>query len=149
MPPVWWKHIYSVLCALAWRPISAAARSRLCSRVFFGGRCICQKRYVIAVVSVVQIVLFRTIEFSLSSIWPIDRALSSATTPGRSELGSDVNKWAIRIPQSSSITGIWLFSFISRTTVWVGGSYLSAKKQSVHSTAPADYEKCRLSLCYC
>ena len=33
MSPVWLKHIYSVLCALTWRPMPAAARSRLCSRV--------------------------------------------------------------------------------------------------------------------
>ena len=33
MSPVWLKHIYSVLCALAWRPMPATARSRLCSRV--------------------------------------------------------------------------------------------------------------------
>ena len=33
MSPVWLKHLYSVLYALTWRPIPAAARSRLCSRV--------------------------------------------------------------------------------------------------------------------
>ena len=31
--PVQLKHIYSVLCALAWRPMPAAAHSRLCCRV--------------------------------------------------------------------------------------------------------------------
>ena len=55
------------------------------------------------------IVLFQTIQFSrstqFSSIWPIDRTLSSATTPGLCGLGSDGNKRVIRIPQGSCITG--------------------------------------------
>ena len=29
MSPVWLKHVYSVLCALIWRPMPAAARSRV------------------------------------------------------------------------------------------------------------------------
>ena len=33
MSPVWLKHIYSILCALTWKPMPAAARSKLCSRV--------------------------------------------------------------------------------------------------------------------
>ena len=40
-----------------------------------------------------------------SSIWPIDRTLSGATTLGQSGPGSDGNKAVLRIPQSSSITG--------------------------------------------
>ena len=40
-----------------------------------------------------------------SSIWPIDKTLSGATTMGQSEHGSDGNKGVLRIPQSSSITG--------------------------------------------
>ena len=47
-------------------------------------------------------VLFLTIQFSLStqfsSIWPIDRTLSSATNPGESESGSDGIKRVLRIP---------------------------------------------------
>ena len=39
-----------------------------------------------------------------SSIWPIDRALSDATTAGQSGLGSDSNEGALYISQSSSIT---------------------------------------------
>ena len=42
---------------------------------------------------------------SNSSVWPIDRTLSDATTQGQSEPGSDDNEGALRIPQSSSITG--------------------------------------------
>ena len=40
-----------------------------------------------------------------SSIWPIDRALSDATTPGQSRLKSNGNEGVLRIPQSTSITG--------------------------------------------
>ena len=39
------------------------------------------------------------------SIWPIDRTLSGATTPGQSKPGSDSNERVLHIPQSSSITG--------------------------------------------
>ena len=57
----------------------------------------------------VKIVLFRAIQFSIrtqfSSIWPIDRTLSGATTTGESGPGSDCNEGVLRIPQSSSITG--------------------------------------------
>ena len=42
---------------------------------------------------------------SNSSIWPIDKTLSGATTPGQSGPGSDGNEGALHIPQSSSITG--------------------------------------------
>ena len=40
-----------------------------------------------------------------SSIWPIDRTLSIATTPVQSEPGSDGNKGVLCIPQSFSFTG--------------------------------------------
>ena len=54
-------------------------------------------------------VLFQAIQISIniqfSSIWPIDRTLSGATTPGKSGLGSDGNKEVLRVSQSSSITG--------------------------------------------
>ena len=33
-----------------------------------------------------------------SSIWPIDRTLLGATTPGQSEPGSDGNEGVLRIP---------------------------------------------------
>ena len=33
MWPAWLKHIYSVLCALTWKPMPAAARSKLCCSV--------------------------------------------------------------------------------------------------------------------
>ena len=57
----------------------------------------------------VKTVLFRVIQFSISthfsSIWPVDRTLSGATTPSQSGAGSDGNEGVLRIPQSSSISG--------------------------------------------
>ena len=63
-----------------------------------------------------QIVLFQTVQLSIShlfalclmlnsSVWPINRTLSGATTPGHSWSGSDGNEAVLCIPQSSSITG--------------------------------------------
>ena len=53
-----------------------------------------------------QNVLFQTIQFSISalfsSIWPIRRALSDATTPSQSGPGSDGNEEVLCITQSSS-----------------------------------------------
>ena len=88
-------------------------------------------------------VLFQTIQFSIStqfsSIWPIDRTLSGATTPGQSEPGSDGNE---RITQSFSIT----LALPSDSSVsYLGHSlaqgwfYPSAEKQSVYSIAPTDW----------
>ena len=46
-------------------------------------------------------VLFQTFQFSistqLSSIWPIDRTQSDATTPGQSRSESDSNKEVLRM----------------------------------------------------
>ena len=42
---------------------------------------------------------------SNNPIRPIDRTLSSITTPGQSRLGSNGNEEVLHIPQSSSITG--------------------------------------------
>ena len=36
---------------------------------------------------------------SNSSVWPIDRTLSGATTPGKSEPGSNDNEGVLYIPQ--------------------------------------------------
>ena len=66
---------------------------------------------------------------------PLIGPISCATTPGQSGPGSDGNKGVLRIPQSSSR----LFSVISWTLVGGGGSYSSAEKQLVYSTAPADW----------
>ena len=57
----------------------------------------------------IKTVLFQTIQFGIStkfsSIPPIDRTLSGATSPGQSGPGSDGNR-VIRILQSSSTTGV-------------------------------------------
>ena len=88
---------------------------------------------------------FRTIQLSisaqLSSICSIDRALSGATTPGKSEHGDDGNEDVLCIPLSSSITGTsssdCLVSYPGHS---LGeGSYPFAEKQSVYSTALADW----------
>ena len=44
--------------------------------------------------------------FAFSFIWPIDRILSGATTPGKSGSESDGNEEVLHIPQSSSITEV-------------------------------------------
>ena len=57
----------------------------------------------------IKTVLFQANQFNIStlfsSIWPIDRTLSGATTLGQSGPGSDGNEGVLRIPQSSSIAG--------------------------------------------
>ena len=86
-------------------------------------------------------VLFQTIQFSIStqfsSILPIDNTLSDANTPGPR---SDGNERALRIPLSSSNIGTspsdCLVSYLGHS---LAGSYLSAKKQSVYSTASANW----------
>ena len=91
-------------------------------------------------------VLFQTIHISIStqfsSIWPIDRTLSGATTQDQSGPRSDVNKEVLRIPQSSSISGAspsdCLVSYPGHSLRW-GGSYLSAEKQSVYFAAPINW----------
>ena len=56
---------------------------------------------------------------SNSSIWPIDRILSGATTPSQSGPGSNGNEGVFHIPHSSTdwSLNIRLFSVISRTLV--------------------------------
>ena len=57
-----------------------------------------------------------------SSIWPIDGALSGATTLVQSEPGSDCNEEVLHIPQSSSIFGIsQLDCLVSYIRTLVGG----------------------------
>ena len=90
-------------------------------------------------------VLFQAIQLSIStlfsSIWPIDRTLSGAITPGQSGPGSDGNEGELHIPQSTSITGTspsdFLVSYLEHS---LEGSYPSAEKQSVYSTASADWQ---------
>ena len=90
-------------------------------------------------------VLIQSIQFSIStqfsSIWPIHRTLSGATTPGQSGPGSDGNEGVLLISQSSSITGTSLSDCLvsySRTLVW-GGLILLQLKQLVYSTITANW----------
>ena len=87
----------------------------------------------------VQAVLFQAIQFStqFTSILPLDRTLSGATTPGQSGPGSDGNEEVLRIPQSSSIIGTSPSdSLVSYPGHLLEGSYPSAGLKSVYSTAP-------------
>ena len=75
-------------------------------------------------------------------MWPIDRILSGATTPGQNEPGSDDNEVLLCIPQNTSISGASKSDNIIRRVIsYAGhslrGSYPSAEMQSVYSTAPA------------
>ena len=94
----------------------------------------------------VKTVLFQTIQYRIntqfSSIWPIERTLSGATTPSQSELGSDDNKGVLHIHQNSRITGASPSDCLeSYPGYLLRESYLSAEMQSVNSLAPADWEK--------
>ena len=88
-------------------------------------------------------VLFQTIQFSIStqfsSIWPIDRTLSSATTPGQSGPQSDSNEGVLCFPQNSSITETspsdCLVSYLGHL---LGEAFPSVEKHSMYSTAPAN-----------
>ena len=79
---------------------------------------------------------FQIIQFSIitqfSSIWPIDRTLSGATTPGQSGPGSDGNEGVLHIPHSSRLTGAPPSDCLGHS---LGESYSSAEKQSVYFTA--------------
>ena len=85
--------------------------------------------------------LFQTIQ--LSYIWSIDRTLSVATTP--SEPGSNGNKGAFRIPESSRITGATPSDcFVSHSGHLVGDSYSFGEMQFVYSTPPVDWARKKL-----
>ena len=69
----------------------------------------------------------------LSSIWPIDRTLLDAATPGQSGPGSDGSKGVLHIPQNSNIIGT---SPSDCLVLYPEHSYPSAGKQSVYSMVP-------------
>ena len=76
--------------------------------------------------------MFQMIQFStrkqFSSIWPIDRTLSGATTLSQSWLGSNGNEGVFSIPQSSSITRASLLDgLVSYPGHPFGESYPSAE----------------------
>ena len=78
-------------------------------------------------------VLFQATQFS--SIWPIDRTLSSATTLSQSGPGSDGNEGKLHIPQSSSITGTSPSDCLVSYPRQSSGEVLPLEMQSVYSTA--------------
>ena len=111
-------------------------------------------QFTVSTVSISKTVLFRAIQFGistqfkcqnsklsklqLSSIWPIDRTLSGATTPGQNG-----NEGLLHIPQNSSITGTSpsdCFVSHARHSWWWWG-VPSVEMQSVYSTAPVDWAK--------
>ena len=67
------------------------------------------------------------------SFWPINRALSGATTPGQSEPGSDGNEGDTT--HSPKFKNYW--SLTMRSLLFF---YPSAEMQPVYFTAPADWE---------
>ena len=84
-----------------------------------------------------------SISTQFSSIWPIERTLSGATTPGQSGHGSDGNERILRIPQSSRITGASLWDCLVSLVggcCWGWGSYPSAERQSLYSADPANWD---------
>ena len=77
-----------------------------------------------------------------TSIRPINRTLSDATTPGKSGPGSNGNERVLCISQSSSITEASLSDYLmSYLGHLLGESYPSAGMQPVYSTAPANWTK--------
>ena len=87
-----------------------------------------------------------SVQFSIStqfsSISPIDKTLSNATTLGQSGPGSNGNERVICIPQSSSITGASPSDcFVSYPEHLLRESYPSAELQLVYSIAPADWAR--------
>ena len=93
----------------------------------------------------------RGVNYPHSTIWPIDRTLSGATTPGQSGPRSNGNEEVVHIPQSSSITGAspsdCLVSYLGH--LLSGGGYSSAKMQSSYSTASTDWAgfQCVFHIC--
>ena len=79
---------------------------------------------------------------SNSSIWPIDKTLSGATTQGQNGPGSNDNEKVLHIPQSSRTGASLSDCFVlhpRHLLECVRGSYPSAEMQSAYSTAPANW----------
>ena len=107
---------------------------------------ICMSTFFVYTQLNVKIVLFQTIQFSIrwqfSFIWPIDRTISGATTPGECGPGNDGNKGVLHIPQSSSITGTSLSDcLVPYLAQSLEEFYPSAEMQLVYSAAPVDWAK--------
>ena len=76
------------------------------------------------------------INSQFSSIWPIDRTISGATTPGQRGPGNDGNRWVLCIPQSFRFTGAApLDCLLSYPGHSFEESYLSVEIKLVYSAA--------------
>ena len=82
----------------------------------------------VSTVSMSKTVLFQAIQFStstqFSSIWPINRTLSGATTPSQSGSRSNGNERVIRIPKAPALLEPhhqFLYSHTGHSLVEVGG----------------------------
>ena len=79
---------------------------------------------------------------SNSFIWPIDRTLSGATTPGQSGPGSDWIEGELSIRLSSGITEVSASDCLMSYSRLIGGvSYPYSEIQSVYSAIPVDWGK--------
>ena len=92
----------------------------------------CQNSSILNIQLSVKTIPFQVIQFSIStqfsSIWPIDRTLSGATTPSQRGHGSNGNEGVLRIPQSSSTAG----TSLSDCLVWlVVGGVLPLRRDAV------------------
>ena len=77
---------------------------------------------------------------SNSSVWPIDRASSNATTPGQSDPESNCHEEVLHIFQISwtrALPSDRLISYAGHS--WVRVSYPFAEMQMVYSTAPVNW----------
>ena len=79
---------------------------------------------------------------SNSSIWPIVRTLSAATTPGQSEPASNDNEGILHILQISRTGALPSEGLVLYLGHSLGvRSYPSAEMRSVYSAPPADWAK--------
>ena len=86
---------------------------------------------------------------SNSSIGPIDRTLSGATTPGQRRHGSNGNDGVLHIPKTSSITGTSTSDcLVSYPGNSLEESYNSAVWQSMYSAASLDWAIFREEVIY-
>ena len=66
---------------------------------------------------------FSLAKVQFSSIWPMDRTLSGATTPSQSGPGSDSNEEVLRIPKAPALKEFYnqIVSCLIQDTIWWGG----------------------------
>ena len=100
----------------------------------------CSKYYHIKLSKLTSVIFLLTVKWLSKSIWLIGGILTGITTLGQSRPGSNGNKGAHYIPQSSrteaALSGR-LLSYPGHSLM--GSSYPSAGMQLAYSTAPADW----------